>query len=153
MEKILDQVERFLIDDDWKYERNDEYQVIKSGIQGENSNYSLFFLSNEEMNLFAVYAAAENPIPTDKRSSISEFITRANYGMYIGAFEMDMDDGEIRFRMGTDLDLVDFNNELIENMLSSAVRTMDKYYPGLMEVSFSDITPAEAIDKIESDAS
>ena len=32
-----------------------------------------------------------------KRQDIAEYLTRANYGMVMGNFEMDYSDGEIRY--------------------------------------------------------
>jgi len=37
---------------------------------------------------------------------VNEFLTRANYGLNIGNFEMDFQDGEIRFKTAIDVEEV-----------------------------------------------
>ena len=44
------------------------------------------------------YHIAPVKAPVEQRSAISEFITRANYGLTNGNFEMDFNDGELRYK-------------------------------------------------------
>ena len=37
-------------------------------------------------------------MPAERRLEVSEFLTRANHGLADGNFELDFDDGEVRFK-------------------------------------------------------
>jgi hypothetical protein len=63
-----------------------------------------------------------------------EFITRANYGINIGDFEMDLDDGEIRFKISMDVEAGVLSNIMVRNMMVAAYTTVDRFFPGLMSV-------------------
>jgi len=82
--------------------------------------------------------------------AIAELLTRANYGIRIGNFEMAYSDGEIRDKSSFDFESQSLTPTLIRNSIYPAVHTMDYYLPGLMRVVFGGATPLEAIEEIES---
>ena len=82
-------------------------------------------------------------------AAVSEFITRANFGMIIGNFELDLSDGEVRYKTSVDLEGVDIQSNMLRNLLYANVLTMDKYFTGLMRVIYGGITAQEAIQEIE----
>ena len=78
-----------------------------------------------------------------------EFITRANEGLRIGNFEMDLGDGEVRYKSGLDFEGATLTPELIRNVMYVAVQTLDYYLPGLMSVIYGGKPAEEAIAEIE----
>ena len=81
--------------------------------------------------------------------SLAEFFTRGNYGMVIGNFELDMNDGEMRYKVSVDAEGIELSPTFLKNLSYTAVVTMDRYLPGIMKVLYSDIDPAEAVREIE----
>ncbi|HEX9018927.1 MAG TPA: YbjN domain-containing protein, partial [Anaerolineaceae bacterium] len=75
--------------------------------------------------------------------------TRANYGMIIGNFELDYQDGEIRYKTSVDVEDVALAESLVQNLVYANVLTMDKYLPGLMRVLYAGIEPIAAIEEVE----
>jgi hypothetical protein len=67
----------------------------------------------------------------------------------IGNFEMDYNDGEIRYKSSIDFEAAELNPALVKNAIYPAVHTMDFYLPGLLSVMYGHQEPAEAIDAIE----
>lgn len=89
-------------------------------------------------------------VPEARRQVIAEFLTRANYGMVIGNFEMDFSDGEIRYKTSVDLaGGSPLTMLLIKPLVYTNVLMMDKYLPGVMEVLYADVSAEQAIRKIE----
>lgn len=80
---------------------------------------------------------------------MAEFLTRANYGMLIGNFEMDFTDGEIRYKTSIDVEGDRLTSPLMQQIVYANVRTMDRYLPGIRKVIETDLTPAEIIASIE----
>ena len=80
---------------------------------------------------------------------VAEFITRANYGLKVGNFEMDMDDGEARFKTSIDVEKSELTRMLVSNLVYINVWTMDRYLPGILSVAYGSETPRQAINKIE----
>lgn len=80
---------------------------------------------------------------------VNEFITRANYGLIFGCFEMDYRDGELRFRL-----TVDCKNGLpvpkqIEHSIFSPAAMCSRYGGGIAEIMFFDTAPADAVEVCE----
>ena len=48
-------------------------------------------------------------------------ITQINYDMLIGNLEMDINDGEIRYKHAVDVETVGINDEIIEHLLQSVI--------------------------------
>ena len=80
---------------------------------------------------------------------MAEFLTRVNYGILIGNFEMDYKNGEVRFRTSLDFEDQVLNYALISNHVYPNVWMMDRYLPGLFAVVDSEKDPEEIIKTIE----
>ena len=80
---------------------------------------------------------------------MAEFITRANYGLISGNFEMDFGDGEVRYKTCVDIEGDRFTPAVIKNAVLTNVSAMDQYLPGLISVMYGGASPAQAIEKLE----
>ena len=66
-----------------------------------------------------LYTIVQCRVPEEKRPTMSEFLTRANYGLRLGDLEMDFRDGEVRYKAS--LDIAD-GGELTTEMLDVLIR-------------------------------
>jgi hypothetical protein len=80
---------------------------------------------------------------------LAEFITRTNYGLIVGNFEMDFADGEIRYKTSIDIDGDELTSEIIKHLVYANVTMMDEYLPGIIAVIEKDVSPVDAIAQIE----
>lgn len=140
---------RFLHDDGWHPQRVEDRYVYRSFFGGKNGDYRCFAQIAVNLEQFLFYVTASVYVPEELRPAVAEFITRANYGLRIGNFEMDYADGEVRFKTSLDFEGETLSTNLIRNAIYPAVMTMDLYFPGLMKVIFGGRTPFEAIEEIE----
>ncbi len=83
------------------------------------------------------------------RPAAMEFITRANYGLVMGNFEMDAKDGEIRYHVSHLMEDGILTDETIRRLFGTAMGTADRYFPALMRVLFAGETPEDAVDLAE----
>ena len=86
----------------------------------------------------------------DRRLVAAEFLTRANYALPLGNFEMDFEDGEVRFKNSIDFEGETLTDALIHNTLYPATSVATRYFPGLLRVVFGDLNPRDVIREIES---
>ena len=146
---LIDTVEEYLTNIGWKFEKDGDSDVIKTGVNAGNASFRLVIYSLEEKDLLTVYVAQDNNVPENMRPAISEFIARANYGLNIGNFDLDMEDGELGYKVSVDVEGGQLSIDMVGNMVGAGVATMDKYYPGLMAVLFANVSPHDAIMQIE----
>lgn len=116
---------------------------------GTQHTFRCVLEAHESLKQILFYVLAPESVPPEKRVAVMAFITRANYGMRIGNFEMDLDDGEVRYKTAIDLEHVQASNRLIDTMMGIALTTMDRYFAGVLRVVFGNVDPAEAIRAIE----
>jgi len=79
------------------------------------------------------------------RPLVAEALARANHGMSIGRFDIDLDSGEIHFHLGQVVRDHGLDDEIIGGVFSAAIATADRYFPAIMRVMFAGHTPADAV--------
>ena len=139
----------WLEEDGWHPQRLDEKHVYRFGCRGKNGTFTCFAQVHTEMEQLIFYIVAPVNATEERREAVAEFVTRANYGMRIGNFEMDYADGEIRYKSSLDFEGISLSSQLIKNALYPAVQTTDQYLPGLMKVIYGDGEPLDIIGEIE----
>jgi hypothetical protein len=140
---------RFLDEDDWRYRALEEKTIIKFGIQGETADFDCFVDIKLDRHLCILYVIAPNRVPSAKRTQVAEFLTRANYGLILGCFELDMEDGEVRYRTSVQVEDSEMSQAMIKTMIYASIATMEGYYRGLMSIIYGDTTVMEAIKMCE----
>ncbi len=123
------------------------------GFQGENGQWTCYAQAREEQAQLLFYAVCPVKAPEDKRMAVAELLTRANYGLFIGNFEQDMTDGEIRYKTSIDVEGDRLTPALVKPLVYANVLMMDRYLPGIMSVIYGNAAPAEAVAKTEGTAS
>lgn len=98
---------------------------------------------------FVAYGIIDIAAGEERRQDVAEFITRANYGMMRGNFEMDFNDGEIRYKFAADSDGGEFSDRVIENSMNYAMVMFEQYGDALLRVIFGMESAEEAVRAAE----
>jgi hypothetical protein len=146
--RILDAAIAFFEQDDWKYTRLAHSPVLRLGFAGENGQWTCFAREREEQEQFIFSSQFPAHAPEHKRLAIAELITRINFGIVIGNFEMDFSDGEIRYKTSIDLEGCPALPELFKPLIYANVFTVDRYFPAFMSVLYAGVSPREALAAI-----
>ena len=142
-------LERFLEEDGWHPQRLGEKPIYRMGFAGRNGRFACYAQVRVDLEQLVFYVMVPVKAPEEQRPLVAEFVTRANYGLRIGNFELDYNDGEVRFKSSLHFESVPLDPRLIRAALEPAVTTMDRYLPGLMAVIYGGQSPLEAIGQIE----
>lgn len=148
---MFDTVLQFFKEDDWRFEQLEGKTILKMGFKGEAGSWRCFAQVRDEQRQFVFYSILDSNCPEDKRQKMAEFLTRANYGLITGNFEMDFSDGEVRFKTSMDVKENEdkFSTSIIKRLVYINVLMTDKYLPGVMGVMYGVLSPTEAIAKVE----
>lgn len=144
---LFDILTEFFNEDGWVYKEIEHRRVVALGIEGKNGRFDCYVISREDEKQVTVYSIFPVKVPDYKRQSISDFVTRANYGMVIGNFEMNFYDGEIRYKTSLDVDGDRLTPALVKHLIYTNVASMDKFLPGIMSIIYGNISPEEAISR------
>ena len=100
-------------------------------------------------NAIATYAVCPMNADESERAAVMEYITRANYGLRIGNFEMDLNDGEIRYKTYLQMQGRVPPTKTVDRYISLSYLMLEKYGNGLLSVMYGVSTPEEAIKAAE----
>ncbi|MDZ7963400.1 MAG: YbjN domain-containing protein [Nostoc sp. DedSLP03] len=146
---IFEEIINFFQADNWPFVQLPGQSALQILFQGENGKWNCYARARSEQNQFVFYSICPVNAPENKRLAVAEFITRANSGMMIGNFELDFTDGEISYKTSIDVEGDRLSFALIQRVVYANVTMMDEYLPGIMSVIYGNVSPEEAIAKIE----
>ncbi len=145
-------VKNFLDEGGLRYDMQDAANsVLFSGsIAGSNGLYDSFkffmFVEDCLVQNFAMFPA----VALSKMPDVVEFITRVNYNLSLGGFEMDYENGKVRYHVSVPMSaLREERDELLPRTLFLPVEMLDRYAKGLAEVILGVKAPLEAIAECE----
>jgi|GEM_PF-2133568 len=142
-------IELLDVDDISEFEPDDHVR-IKTGCRASNGQWFCLADVQPASDIIAFYSYFPVEIPEDKKAAIISFITQANYGMFIGNFALDLEDGELRFKTSVDVEglTAKLASLLFERLIAANIATMDRYFPGITAV-LQDTSPEEALAMVE----
>ena len=114
-------------------EHADQGWVATDGF-GEHGSWLLVGQAYEERGQAAVYSVLPEKVPAERRAAMAELQTRINYGLILGNFEMDLDDGEVRFKAATDVGGAEPGEAVLKPLVAAALLQFDRWLPALRAV-------------------
>ena len=95
--------------------------------------------------LLGVNSFIPNKAPVALRNKCAELLTRINYDLTLGCFEMDYADGEIRFRTSVMVPGADITPGIIEHLIRANLHIVEENYPQIMAVLYAGVSPEDAL--------
>ena len=130
---IINYLKQYFDEQQWHYnhyrpkssdsDNNDSQQshYLSLRMRNKKLDCGYLFRVQEHNNLLAVYGILPFLIPESHQSAAMLLITQINYDMLIGNLEMDINDGEIRYKNAIDVEAVGMDENTIEHLLQSVI--------------------------------
>lgn len=149
MGKLFDQICAYFEENQWVFDRLEGREVLRMGFQGEVGKWTCFAQAREKQQQFVFYSRPDFQVPENLRGAMAEFVTRANYGVILGNFELDFNDGELRYKTAIDIEGGELLPQFIRNLVGTNITMMDRHLMALQSVATGERTPLEALDDME----
>jgi hypothetical protein len=120
-------IEQFLDENEWGYERLDD-SLLRLAVQGEQGDWVTLVQTDEEDQRCIVYSVYPDLVPESRREAVAAILTQENYEMPVGNFEMDLTDGEVRFRTSIEVVQNKMTSEWFERMFMVNISITDGYF-------------------------
>lgn len=147
-QKITD----FLLEDDWKYSFNEDLGVYEFNLVIESRlkriAYSIY-VGDSDFTVYAVSPLGVERHDDTEMAQMALFLTRANYGLRRGNFEMDCNDGEIRYKVFVSCEDIIPSPEMIRAAVYTPAAMFDRYGEGLLSIIFEGTDARSAIELCE----
>ena len=112
----------------------------------EDEQFTCFAYAREKQNQFIFHSVDVEEVEPAMRPAVAEFITRLNYGLSIGNFEMNFDAGDVRFKTSMDFDKRDAGVDDIATLAIANMTIMSKFHDLLNDVMAGKISPVDAME-------
>ena len=149
---IANAINNFLTEDEWNFSFDEQRGLFKFGLCLKGKIKKISYVVDVKEDEYIVYAISPLGVDDDDEkmmASMAEFICRANYGLKNGNFELDMRDGEIRFKSFVDCEGITPTLEMVKNSIHCPAAMFDRYGVGIVDIIFGNTTAKDAIAKCE----
>lgn len=135
---IINIIEDFFKEQSWQYTHVQDNEILMFGINGHNGNFQCLVSIHEAEKRFTFLSICGANAPNEKKTTILKLINQLNFRIFLGAFEMDEEDGEIRFKTCFSYKNFEPSKNVIAEYILTNISTMDNYLPNIMEVIYGD---------------
>lgn len=150
--EVAAQIAEYLESEKWHFDFDEDNGIFSFGMHIDSRLKTIRYYIKVNMNDYSVYGIAPvsaNPEDRDEMLSMAEFICRANYGLRVGAFEMDMEDGELRYHTSVYFKGITLASPVIERSIYMVARMFEHYGQGILSVLFGGKDAKAAYDECE----
>lgn len=151
-EAIANVIKSYLKEDEWHFSFDEENGLFRFGLSLSSKIKKINYIIDVKEDEYIVYAIA--PIGADEEdkkmmATMAEFVCRANYGLKNGNFELDMRDGEVRFKCFVDCEGVTLSKDIVQNSIHCPAVMFRRYGSGIVDIIFGNTTAKEAVERCE----
>lgn len=149
---IVDNIRDFLESDGWNYRFEEDKGLFRFGLNLKakiNKINYVIHVKEDEFCVYAVYPLGVDPEDQEIMTVMTEFICRANYGLRNGNLELDVRDGEIRYKSFVDCDGQLPSQEVIQNSIYCPAAMCRRYASGVVGVIYGGMTAEDAVNMCE----
>jgi hypothetical protein len=140
---LLDELRRAFVENRWPFAEVQGVPALVSELSGPRGSWKFYAQAVDEQGLVLLYSICPLRVPADRRSEIADYITRANYGLAAGNFELDFDDGELRYKTALHVHGDRLDSQLLKRVMRANGLAMETYLAGVRAVIDRRAGPAE----------
>ena len=148
MAEALEQVLELFRAKEWKFEVDEKNDLVRTNLLGDNGDWRVIAGASDDDRVFLMLRFPQK-CPARKRAACAELLTRINFGMMVGCFEMEFDSGAIHFKTTLPFAPGSLDSEMLNNLVMFNLASMDRFLPAIMSVIYADMPPAKALALVE----
>ena len=144
----MSQLRKFLNKAGWRYVVEEDGGL--RGLAGGNAMQWHWSTREDRDRRFLLFCAfSPHYVQPEKRLAAAEYLTRVNWGLYFGNFEMDWADGQVCLRTCIPLQTTGAREKALEHLVWANCSLMERYLPGLLSLDFGSVSPEQAVAEAE----
>jgi len=142
---LLGELKQVFVENGWPFSEVRGAQVLVSDLSGPLGTWKFYAQVVDEQDLILLYSVCPLRVPAERRPEVSQFLTGANYGLAAGNFELDFEDGEVRYKTALHVRGDGIDRTIVKRLVRSNGLAMETYLPGIGAV----ITGTAALSALE----
>jgi hypothetical protein len=118
----------------------------------EDGQWGTFIDVRNDPPRLAIYSVYPDQTDPEARSEVAELLTRLNYGMYIGNFELDLDDGSVRFKTSLELADAELTAAMFDRLLAVNLQEAKRHARVVSDVAAGELLAVDAFRRLRPSA-
>jgi hypothetical protein len=131
---LIDELKRVFADNGWPFREVQAAPVLLGVLSGPAGSWNFYAQAVEEKGLILLYSIGPQRVPVERRLAVAEYLTRANYGLAAGNFELDFDDGEVRYKNVLQIQGEGPDAMALKRLVRANGIAMETYLPGIAAI-------------------
>ena len=148
MTRIFDQMMTLFGHGDWELQQVPGETIASVTYQSGDDSWVFVASTNEALRTVTLFARPREVCPVERMGAMVDFFNRVNFGMSHGAWCLDANDGEIRYRVGVDLAGRDLTGDELGAVTNYVNTVMGASLPALRAIIDGSATPIDAMSMI-----
>lgn len=141
----LDVLEELVVANEWPFDRPVEDEMAIE-ISGRWCDYRLYFLWQADVSALQFSCRMDMKVATHRRSAVFELLAEVNARLWLGHFDLCLDEGSPMFRYASLLrGMRGVSAEQLQDMMNIALSECERYYPAFQFVIWGGKSAAEAV--------
>ncbi len=149
MDKLQSHMVDYLNSIGCRYRCEESESLYTFAVKGKNGVYPVLLYAKTPFLI--CIARLPVTIPDRNRLEVAEYLHRANFGLLLGSFEMDYDEGEVRFRTALVTQNEDVGESVLDRYIQMPSTMLDKYAPGIYSIVYEGDIALTALRALEED--
>lgn len=133
----------------WSYTELDDDTALGWRMHSVHGTWTSFAVAREAEHRFAVYSVLDATVPLERVAEAAALVARVNWGLPIGNWELDMDDGTLRYKTSVDVSGDRLSLPLAARTIERNLEVTETYIAGLTAFAEGRVTAAEALSLSE----
>jgi len=146
---LFDELKQAFVEHRWPFAEVQGASALVSELSGPRGSWKFYAQAVGDQGLVLLYSICPLRVPPERRSEVADYITRANYGLAAGNFELDFADGELRYKTALHVHGDGLDNRLLKRIVRANGLAMETYLAGVEAVIAG--TPGSAVAGIENE--
>lgn len=135
MTALLNSLREILEADGFKLAEVKEPAGLITTIVASERSWPLVAMADDEERVLLCYSVLPGRIAPEGRVAAAEALTRLNYDLLTGTFELDLDDGEVRVRTSLALGDSEPGPGLLRALVGRNVALAERHFPELEKLA------------------
>lgn len=131
----------------WTHRAIERPRAIEVTHDGADIPWKSYAQSKDGDRVFVYYSLCPENAPPERRAEVARFLMRVSFGILVGSFEMNWDDGEVRLKTSINLYGEPLSSALLQGVLLSNHHAMADYLPNLLKVIRGEQNSDEAYEE------
>lgn len=142
---LTDTVEQFLIKDNWHFQYDSDNHFFDLASNGDNGSWVTRVVVYEQDRDLLIYSFLSVKVPEKKRASLAELLLRINADLFLSAYQIDFDTGEVVLKNSISMMDGFFTSDMFGKLFYANLYTFDEYLPAIMQAIYGNESPKEIL--------